>query len=564
MPDSATGYGKTEILYGVENSLSYGVKFMKNVTRKMDITFDHKAPSIVIKIPQYYDGYKDILERGGKIRCITEITKNNIQYCKELLNIVTDLRHLDGLKGGIAINESEYMATTVLQEEQPLTEVIYSNVEEVVSQGQYVFDTFWNNSISAIKKIKEIEEGIISYQTKIIEEDFGDSVIENEIRKVVYNSNELNACSSPGGLTIAYNYFIPLIKQMLERKKNGLHKGIRFLTEINKDNLEMVKVFLELGIDIRHIKDIPPFNFNVTNMELLAAIEINENKNLAKSMLYSNEPSYLKHFKNLFEELWKTSKNPHYIIKSIEEQTEISFIETIENSEEVFKLIRSLITSAKYEILGILPTFNSFRRQIEYGMVQHLKDVALLNKNINIKVLVTEEIDNQKQQEINLLLNEYGSTFQNKNSTDLSLDFQIDKIENMKIRAINSEFQTEISLLVMDKNKSIIIESTNNATNNSLKAIGMASYSNSRHISKSYKSIIDNLWNQTEMYEQLKQAHEHLKNQDKMQKEFINIAAHELRTPIQPILGLSEIVRDKIKDKNKGNYWTLLLEIQRN
>ncbi|MER5174703.1 MAG: hypothetical protein ABJB76_04475 [Candidatus Nitrosocosmicus sp.] len=99
MPDSATGYGKTEILYGVENSLSYGVKFMKNVTRKMDITFDHKAPSIVIKIPQYYDGYKDILERGGKIRCITEITKNNIPYCKELLNIVTDLRHLDGLKG---------------------------------------------------------------------------------------------------------------------------------------------------------------------------------------------------------------------------------------------------------------------------------------------------------------------------------------------------------------------------------------------------------------------------------------------------------------------------------
>lgn len=219
MPDSATGYGKTEILYGVENSLSYGVKFMKNVTRKMDITFDHKAPSIVIKIPQYYDGYKDILERGGKIRCITEITKNNIPYCKELLNIVTDLRHLDGLRGGIAINESEYMATTVLQEEQPLTEVIYSNVEEVVSQGQYVFDTFWNNSISAIKKIKEIEECIISYQTKIIEEDFGDSVIENEIKKVVYNSNELNACSSPGGLTIAYNYFIPLIKQMLERKK---------------------------------------------------------------------------------------------------------------------------------------------------------------------------------------------------------------------------------------------------------------------------------------------------------------------------------------------------------
>src|SRR6185312_786672 len=193
MTDIAIERGRTRILYGAENSLSYGSKFMQNVKKKMDITFDHRAPSIVIKIPQYYNGYKNILKRGGKIRCITEITKDNIQYCKDLLNIVSELRHLDGLKGGIAMNESEYMATTILQEEQPLTEVIFSNVEEVVSQGQYIFDTFWNNAIPAIKKIKEIEEGIVSYQTKIIE-DFGDSIIENEIKKVIQNSTELNAC----------------------------------------------------------------------------------------------------------------------------------------------------------------------------------------------------------------------------------------------------------------------------------------------------------------------------------------------------------------------------------
>ena len=36
-----------------------------------------------------------------------------------------------------------------------------------------------------------------------------------------------------------------------------------------------------------------------------------------------------------------------------------------------------------------------------------------------------------------------------------------------------------------------------------------------------------------------------------MQKEFINIAAHELRTPIQPILGLSEVLHFKIKDNKQ-------------
>lgn len=44
-------------------------------------------------------------------------------------------------------------------------------------------------------------------------------------------------------------------------------------------------------------------------------------------------------------------------------------------------------------------------------------------------------------------------------------------------------------------------------------------------------------------------ANEQLKIHDKMQKEFINIAAHELRTPIQPIIGLSEVLRSK-----KGSY----------
>jgi signal transduction histidine kinase len=41
---------------------------------------------------------------------------------------------------------------------------------------------------------------------------------------------------------------------------------------------------------------------------------------------------------------------------------------------------------------------------------------------------------------------------------------------------------------------------------------------------------------------------ERLKIHDKAQQEFINVAAHELRTPIQPIIGLSEILLSKIKD----------------
>jgi signal transduction histidine kinase len=51
---------------------------------------------------------------------------------------------------------------------------------------------------------------------------------------------------------------------------------------------------------------------------------------------------------------------------------------------------------------------------------------------------------------------------------------------------------------------------------------------------------------------ELRSANEQLKVHAKMQKEFINIAAHELRTPIQPVLSLTQIIRSKIKDVEQG------------
>jgi signal transduction histidine kinase len=59
------------------------------------------------------------------------------------------------------------------------------------------------------------------------------------------------------------------------------------------------------------------------------------------------------------------------------------------------------------------------------------------------------------------------------------------------------------------------------------------------------------LWIQTELYQQLTDANEQLKIHDVMQKEFINIAVHELRNPIQPIIGLTEILKSKTTDKKQ-------------
>jgi signal transduction histidine kinase len=62
---------------------------------------------------------------------------------------------------------------------------------------------------------------------------------------------------------------------------------------------------------------------------------------------------------------------------------------------------------------------------------------------------------------------------------------------------------------------------------------------------------------------ELKDANEQLKAHDKMQKEFINIAAHELRTPTQAVLGYSEILQHESHDySNKKD--ELISAIHRN
>jgi signal transduction histidine kinase len=55
-----------------------------------------------------------------------------------------------------------------------------------------------------------------------------------------------------------------------------------------------------------------------------------------------------------------------------------------------------------------------------------------------------------------------------------------------------------------------------------------------------------------ELNKQLASANEQLKINDKMQKEFINVAAHELRTPLQPIISYSALALKDEVDKSEA------------
>src|ERR687890_133646 len=541
-PSGAGRKKKSEILYGIEKAVGRGVYFMSNVKETMDICFDHNAPSIVVKIREYRDGYTDIRRRGGKIRAFTEITKDNVAYCKELMKIVDELRHLDGVKGGIAVSETEYMATTILEEAKPLTQVIYSNVREVVEQGQYIFDTLWNMAIPAERKIREIEEGITHYESKVLE---NPDEIFKQIIHLGETSNELSIVSSFGGMQLIYNNFFDLYKRILDKYRRGEGRGIKWICSINEESIDLTKIFVNLGMKIRHVKSLTPMNFAVGDKELNATVESMEGGKMVRSLLTSNEPIYVKHFSSIFEELWNNGIDADDRIRDIEEGIDPAEIEIIRNPREGIKRAWSMTKIAKEEVLIMFSTSNVLRRQIQMGGLQLLKEVSE-KYGVRVRLLIPAD------EHITSITKELKSTSP-----------QID------IRSIEKSLQIRITIVLVDKKECISIESKDDTKDISYSAAGLATYSNSKSIVSSYLSIFESFWNQTELYEQLEESNkrlelvnQQLKVHDKMQKEFINIAAHELRTPIQPILGLSEVLA--LKTGNIEQYNELIDAIIRN
>jgi signal transduction histidine kinase len=72
-------------------------------------------------------------------------------------------------------------------------------------------------------------------------------------------------------------------------------------------------------------------------------------------------------------------------------------------------------------------------------------------------------------------------------------------------------------------------------------------------LTDSFNSMINSIRSyieeQRRLSEELRTANEEIQQRERMKDEFINVAAHEMRTPVQPILGLSEL----LKSKRRGN-----------
>ena len=344
----------------------------------------------------------------------------------------------------------------------------------------------------------------------------------------------LDACGDSISPSVCMG-FEPIKKAYLDLTKRQIK--IRFITEINRSNLSYCKELMKIS-ELRHLDGVKG-NFGICDKEeYLAAPTITETQP-APQLIYSNIKEFIEQQQYVFDSFWSKSIPSEQKIREIEEGVILGNTEVVLVPLRIQELFMDLVKSAKQEMLLILPTTNAFLREYKLGIIQLLKQESVSEHNINVRILTPT---NDAIEEIL------------KNITlTTTIDEQKKENENFVIRRIDLATEIAVSTVtigVADRQISLVIEKTDDTKENFIDAVGLATYSTSKPTVSSYVSIFENFWAQTELYRQLKEsnqqialANEQLKIHDRMQKQFINVAAHELKTPTQGILGFSDLLK---------------------
>jgi two-component system sensor histidine kinase VicK len=327
---------------------------------------------------------------------------------------------------------------------------------------------------------------------------------------------------------------LDLKNAFLYAKKRGVK--LHYVTEITKDNLSYCKQLMDMVDELRHLDGIKG-NFYVSESGYLAPATAHEVGKSASQVIYSNVTEIIEHQRYVFDSFWNKAIQAGDRIREIEEGIDLAKTEVIQSPQKIMDALLDMIKLAKHEILLILPTINAFLREERIGTFELLKS-SILERNVIVRIITP--INDQ----IEALLRNVSVTVTKALPPELQGK---DKKRQGGLQVQRSAIQfketavTTVTILVIDRKVSLAIEKTDDSKPDFMEAVGLATYSNSEPTVVSYVSIFEALWKQAELVNQL-EVH------DKLQREFINIASHEMKTPTQAILGYSELLETDPKN----------------
>jgi two-component system, OmpR family, sensor histidine kinase VicK len=320
---------RTEVLHGSEKVMNTVSQFLSKAN-SINSCGDYKAPSLVFEIEEYKKLMNSLKEKRIRLRYVTDITKDNFKYCKEMMEFADEVRHLDGLKANFSVSETEYLASASLSQQQKLQpsqqvqQVIYSNVKDIVEQQKYVFESFWNKAMPAEQRIREIEEGI--------EPEFYEVIVdrENATQILVDLAKSLKKEALfllPNDKSIVRIDKIGIIDYLIKASQNEGTCAIMIICPISEVNSEIIKKVSENAPTIRIVNgnDCPYGMYIVDGHAFRAELKEPEADNFSEAIgfsVYSNRKNTVDFFKSVFELLWNERKLNEELIKTGKMQEE--------------------------------------------------------------------------------------------------------------------------------------------------------------------------------------------------------------------------------------------------
>ena len=164
---------KIWILNGVDNIMNFYVSRYDFCKKNIVCCYDFSGPITVKKTAPLWRANLALDRRGIKVRFLTEIRNENLEYCKDILKEIRniEIRHMDGVKGNFTIyDDREIFSVFVDKPGEKVKDAIFSTQKGMVDAHLFTFESLWREATSAHLRIKELDEGIRPEVLKAIKE----------------------------------------------------------------------------------------------------------------------------------------------------------------------------------------------------------------------------------------------------------------------------------------------------------------------------------------------------------------------------------------------------------
>jgi two-component system, OmpR family, sensor histidine kinase VicK len=375
-----------------------------------------------------------------------------------------------------------------------------------------------------------------------------EEVIKLVLDNLTPTQEKLDICVDAAGITlITSNEYI--LNEYCKAKDRGVK--IRIITDITSSSISYSKKIIPIA-EVRHMNGLIG-SFGISEKDYIST-DISPFGTASQRAIHCNIKAFVQQQQYFFNIIWKKAIPVEQKIQEIERGIKVEKIETITDPSEIESTYVQLLHNATNEILLIFPTSNSMQRQPNIRIFQLLKEKINHHNGIQIRIISPSPISP-------LFSNK---SLKEKTNQELELGNSNIYKNNIFIRDIDVTLSTKSTILVVDRKESLVMEVKDDLKEKFSDSVGFGTYSNSSATVLSYVSIFESLWIQTDLYRQLKDANEQLKIHDTMQKDFIHIAAHELKNPIQPILGLSNLLMKHKPTTDEKEFHNIVKTINRN